>query len=329
MATRKKSTSKEPFLPLFFGDFLGATAEWDGEERALYLLLLGYQWTLGSLPADTRKLRKLADYQEETFNRWWPTVSTKFDAKGDRLVNPRLEQHRAKTVELSGKNAESGKKGAAARWRKDGERHANGMANATDSNSERHQSANGVQMADAINKSGDRHENANGERYGAPDGNPSHPIPSHPIPEDLYLASPPNSDVRRTLPHAERAKSGKAEKQNGAGNGHDAAFEEIRTAYPKRSGGQRWQDAMHAYNARRREGHAHEAILAGVQRYAAHIRAKGDEGTSFVQQAATFLGTNRGFLEPWTAAPTKADQRLNANIDAAAEAKRQLLEESR
>jgi hypothetical protein len=77
-------------------------------------------------------------------------------------------------------------------------------------------------------------------------------------------------------------------------------FEEIRRAYPKRSGSQRWQDAENSYKARVREGHTHEEILAGVLRYVAYVKAQGHEGSSFVQQAATFLGTNRGFLEPWS-----------------------------
>lgn len=79
-------------------------------------------------------------------------------------------------------------------------------------------------------------------------------------------------------------------------------FEEIRKAYPKRSGSQRWQDAETAYKVRVREGHAHADILAGVGRYAAFVKANGNEGSSFVLQAATFLGTNRQFLEPWAIA---------------------------
>lgn len=148
--------AKEAFLPLFFGDFLASTAEWDGgEERALCLLLLGYQWSLGSLPADLRKLRKLADWDEGIFERCWKTVRTKFEERDGRLMNPRLEEHRQKAVALSQKNAASGRKGADVRWRNDGERHESGMANAIHGDGERHKSANGVT-----------------------DGNPSHPIPS-------------------------------------------------------------------------------------------------------------------------------------------------------
>lgn len=77
-------------------------------------------------------------------------------------------------------------------------------------------------------------------------------------------------------------------------------FAEIRKVYPRRGGGQRWEDAHSGYLKAIAAGHTHESILAGVERYAAHIRATGKENTEYVQQAATFMGRNKGFTEPWT-----------------------------
>lgn len=79
----------------------------------------------------------------------------------------------------------------------------------------------------------------------------------------------------------------------------DEIFTRIQSIYPKRDGAQRWADARKAYNARLREKHTPEEILAGVERYALYVRAKGQERTCYVQQAATFLGANKGFLEEW------------------------------
>jgi uncharacterized protein YdaU (DUF1376 family) len=121
-------TTKHPYMPLFFGDFLASTADWEGEEQSLYLLLLGYQWSLGSLPSDPRKLCKLVRWDADSFERYWPTVSTKFEALDGRLVNSRLEQHRAKAFAISEKRSASGKAGAGSRWQDDGKP----MANATD-----------------------------------------------------------------------------------------------------------------------------------------------------------------------------------------------------
>lgn len=182
----KKATAKEPFLPFFVGDFVAATSEWEGEAASLYAWLLLHQWAIGSIPADPKRICKLARWDWELFEEHWKTVRRKFrritisNEDGDseeRLVNPRLELHRQKTAELRRKNSESGAKGARARWGKDGERHSEGMANATHINSARHRSG----IASATEKDGDRHTKRHPKSDGALDGNPSHPIPSHPI----------------------------------------------------------------------------------------------------------------------------------------------------
>jgi uncharacterized protein YdaU (DUF1376 family) len=142
--------SKQPFLPLFFGDFSASTAEWRGEEASLYLTLLGHQWAIGSLPADPEKLCRLVRWDRKLFNQCWPTVSTKFEPVGEgRLGNSRLEDHRERAKELAKKNADAGRKGAESRWHKDGERHSPAIVSPLTP-------ANGVTNS-----------------------NPSHPIPTH------------------------------------------------------------------------------------------------------------------------------------------------------
>lgn len=71
------------------------------------------------------------------------------------------------------------------------------------------------------------------------------------------------------------------------------------SAYPKREGGNSRKEAVKAYRARIKQGATHVDLLAGVGRYAAFIRAKGQEGTAFVKQAATFLGTGEHWREAW------------------------------
>lgn len=122
---------QQHFMPLFFGDFLAATAEWAGEEQALYLLLLGHQWALESLPADVEKLRRLVRWEKKSFAAAWETVRSKFSERDGRLYNERLEQHRDRVNDISKKRADAGSKGGA-------KRHSNGEANAQqlDSNSQ-------------------------------------------------------------------------------------------------------------------------------------------------------------------------------------------------
>lgn len=127
---------REAYLPLYVGDFLASTAEWTGEEQGLYLLLLGYQWSIGSLPADPEKLCRMIRWDSRLFAKCWRQVAEKFPRSGDRLQNPRLEQHRDKARGVAQKRSEAGKAGARERWQTDGNCHADangeGIASATD-----------------------------------------------------------------------------------------------------------------------------------------------------------------------------------------------------
>lgn len=98
----------------------------------------------------------------------------------------------------------------------------------------------------------------------------------------------------------EKEKEGKGKERNlSSAVGTVNMFDEIRQAYPKRGGSQKWGDAEKAYKKRLAQKHTHEEILAGVNRYKDYLIATGSIGTQYVQQAATFLGENKGFLEPW------------------------------
>lgn len=95
----------------------------------------------------------------------------------------------------------------------------------------------------------------------------------------------------------------------------DSRFDEIKNVYPKRGGGQNWKDAEKRYNARIREGHTHEEILAGCERYASFIQITGKANTEFVKMASTFLGDNKSFLEPWTPPAEVKDVRQLSAVD--------------
>lgn len=123
--------STQPFLPLFFGDLLAATPTWEGEERALYLLLLAYQWSAGPLPTDPKRIAKMCQYDVKTFVRLWGIVGKKFTPTADGFINARLEEHRKKAVEIASKRSSAGANGAAKRWQRDKQDNSKPMANAT------------------------------------------------------------------------------------------------------------------------------------------------------------------------------------------------------
>ncbi|MCS2168064.1 helix-turn-helix domain-containing protein [Scandinavium manionii] len=83
-------------------------------------------------------------------------------------------------------------------------------------------------------------------------------------------------------------------------------FEQAWQAYPKRAGGNSKSAAFKAWKARQNDGVKPEAMLEGVKRYAAYVRATGSTGTQFVKQAATFFGPDRHFDEAWTPPATAA-----------------------
>ena len=69
---------------------------------------------------------------------------------------------------------------------------------------------------------------------------------------------------------------------------------------------------MKAAGARIKDGSSFEAMVTGACRYAAFCDAAGKTDTEFVMQAATFLGPERHYLEPWTAF-SKADALYERN----------------
>lgn len=173
--------SKQPFLPLFFGDLLASTAAWDGEERAFYILLLAYQWTSGPLPKDPKRIARMCQYEWKKFSALWGMVGAKFVEQDDGLVNLRLEEHREKSERISKQNEERARNAASKRWK-------DASSNAPSTSS-----------SDAP---------SNAQRSAAPDA--IHPIPSHtpelkprikPHEVSHRNATPPEFDeIRRLYP---------------------------------------------------------------------------------------------------------------------------------
>lgn len=89
------------------------------------------------------------------------------------------------------------------------------------------------------------------------------------------------------------------------------AFEDYWTRRPRRDGADPKKAARKAWNARRREGHTVEAILAATDRYRRWCEVKGKVGTETVMRASTFLGDAENIANPWvpSAPPPPARQR--------------------
>lgn len=81
----------------------------------------------------------------------------------------------------------------------------------------------------------------------------------------------------------------------------DEVFEMAWAAYPKRDGSNPKAAAQKCWNARLKEGVTVEEMVNGINRYRAYCAGKETIGTSFVMQAARFLGTNREYEAAWSA----------------------------
>lgn len=102
-------------MPFYVGDFLAATATWEGEERSLYMMLLAYQWAAGPLPTEPRRIAKMCQYDVPAFMKLWLTVGKKFVETDEGLINERVEEHRLKSLAISDARANAAAKGVAKR----------------------------------------------------------------------------------------------------------------------------------------------------------------------------------------------------------------------
>lgn len=129
---------------------------------------------------------------------------------------------------------------------------------------------------------------------------------------DAYVGKPNNTHRNIIEPSEEPSdvlvdSSLKAVKKSS--EEYSSAFEDAWKSYPKREGNNPKKEAYKSWKARIREGHSEDELCAGVNRYAAYIRFKGKERTEFVQQATTFFGTKKSFLEDWDIQTSKEDSK--------------------
>jgi uncharacterized protein YdaU (DUF1376 family) len=112
-------------LPWFVRDYIAATRHLSLAERGAYTDLLFLSWEMGPLPSDPTRLARLIGVSAPEFKRVWLTLRLKFAETEKGLVNTRLEQHRAESMDRSAKARSS----AQLRWER--ARQSDGNANAS------------------------------------------------------------------------------------------------------------------------------------------------------------------------------------------------------
>lgn len=118
---------KSPAFQFYPTDFLADenVVLMTNQEVGCYVKLLCYCWREGSIPADVTKLSKLCGEDGSAMADLWLAIKPCFvphTTDASRFVHPRLEEERKKQQEHRKERAESGAKGAKARWDKDSKR---------------------------------------------------------------------------------------------------------------------------------------------------------------------------------------------------------------
>lgn len=111
--------SKTPFMPLWVGDFLAKTGDLDAKEVGAYLLLLMSMWSRdGSLPADQKKLQRVARVGRD-WPKVWAAIERYFTVEDGRIFNARLSEEMRKVNTKREVNAHAGARGGRAKALKD------------------------------------------------------------------------------------------------------------------------------------------------------------------------------------------------------------------
>jgi uncharacterized protein YdaU (DUF1376 family) len=113
--------AKSPAFQFYAAEFLADenVVLMSNQEIGCYIKLLCYCWREGSIPSDVNKIARLCGEDSSAMDQLWLAIRQCFESAFDdetRLINPRLVAERVKQEEHRKERAESGAKGAKARW---------------------------------------------------------------------------------------------------------------------------------------------------------------------------------------------------------------------
>lgn len=118
-----------PWMPVYWEKLLGGTTHMDAAELGGYILLIAEQWKKGFVPADEKKLMKIARQRSKEKLQ---TILEKFKPDGSgNLINKVCSEIRMEQMTSYLKSVKAGKKGAQKRWGKHSNPNGNPIAHAT------------------------------------------------------------------------------------------------------------------------------------------------------------------------------------------------------
>lgn len=108
------------WMPIYVGDYLGDTQRLTTEQHGAYLLLLFDYWRNGPPPADDAVLAQITRLSRPAWKKMRSVVLGFFDERSGHLHHGRVDKEIAKAEENHERRTEKARKGAAARWSKQG-----------------------------------------------------------------------------------------------------------------------------------------------------------------------------------------------------------------
>lgn len=100
--------NKSPAFQFYVQDFLSGVKFFSAEETGAYILLLCEQWDSGFIENNPKILKKITGISPKKLEK----VLKKFEIKGEKLINNRLEEERLKRLEFLERSSNAGKESA-------------------------------------------------------------------------------------------------------------------------------------------------------------------------------------------------------------------------
>ncbi|HHH1633199.1 TPA: YdaU family protein [Yersinia enterocolitica] len=263
-----------PYMQLYIADYLADTMHLSTEEHGAYLLIMFNYWQTGKAIPKVR-LAKIARLSNERWISIESSLNEFFIDNGIEWIHDRIEHDLAFVHSQQKQRSDAGKASAKARKSK------------TETTGERTSKRKANERTTVVKI-------------------PLHENPTNKDPDidkelkDKTLLS--HGEKNATGPNENNLPSSREpEPQEGKNKRHEypPEFEVAWLEYPRRPGSPDKHGALKAWNARLRDGITADAMLEGVRRYAAFVKATGKTGTEFIKQAKTFFGPSKHFDDEW------------------------------
>lgn len=249
----------QPWFPFYVGDYVRDTARLSTEGHGAYLLLMLDYWANGAPPDDDETLSSIARLQLDRWLQLRHKIAAFFQIYDGVWSHKRIEQERKLANEKHEKRVNSGKSG--------------GMAKAAKQNS-----------SNATPKLEHCYQHASSKNEALPYQSQSQPQPlkktgSRSIEGDQPASAPNQIDLEELI--ADKAAP------------VAYRFDEFWRSFPRRDGPNPRKTAETRFNALVKSGIDPEMLIAEAKKLAIDEGKRGNIGTRFIPQVATWLNQQR------------------------------------